>query len=233
MGRKLKIILTICIATVLIWLSVMPFGALEIKRCYGDIDNDGYVTTVDARIALLVTAGIYNKTLVGLDFAAADMNDDGEISTVDARMILKTAAGQLAEKYMEGYEFSENHSAFIKIINDHRFYKNHKSVKLTMSKELNEVAKLAAQEYALKTNTAFVREDGTYFNKILNEKGITYKFADKIVITSGFGYEQAAEAMLADLQAEKALTSKNFSKIGVGAYSTDGRTFYWCVFVIK
>ncbi len=233
MNRKLKVIFTVLLALVLVYLSVTPFSAIEIKRSFGDIDNDGYVTTVDARIALLVAAGIYNRTLVGLDFAAADMNDDGKITTTDARTILRTAAGQLVQDYMEGYQFSENHAAFIKIINDYRFDKDHKLIKLTMSKELNEVAKLAAQEYALKTGTAFVREDGSYFYKLLNEKGIAYSYVDKIVINSGFGYVQAAEAMLENLQAEKTLTSKNFSKIGVGAYSTDGRTFYWCVFVIR
>jgi uncharacterized protein YkwD len=123
--------------------------------------------------------------------------------------------------------------AFAKIINDYRFDKDHNSVKLTLSNELCEVARIAAQEYALKTNSAFIREDGSLFYKLLDEKGIEYTYVDKIVIYSGFGYSQAAEEMLEDFQGEKMLSSATYSKIGVGAYSTDNRTFYWCVFVIR
>ena len=233
MSKSLKIILAVIIVVSVVCMSVVPYGALEIKRYYGDVDNDGYVTTKDARIVLLSVAGIYNKTLAGVDFASADLDNDGKLSTQDARLVLKTAAGQLEEKFMIGYEFYENHEAFVKIINDYRFEKDHKSIKLTLSNDLCEVARIAAQEYALKTGSAFVREDGSLFNTLLDEKGIEYTYVDKIVIYSGFGYAEAAEQMLEDMQGEKMLSSSNFSKIGVGAYSTDNRTFYWCVFVMR
>ncbi len=212
---------------------LMPTGAIEIKRYYGDVDNDGYVTTVDARIVLMCVAGIYDKTLLGLDFKAADMDDDGKITTVDARLVLQTAAGQLQERFMVGYEFTENHQDFTTLINDYRFDKDHKLIKLTLSNDLCEIAGIAAQEYALKTNSAFIRDDGSYFYKILDENGINYTFADKLVIHSGFSYQAAFDDMLKDIQAEKLLSSNAFSKIGIGAYSTDNRTFYWCIFVIK
>lgn len=233
MKRALKILLCFAVVVSVICATAVPYGALEIKRYYGDVDNDGYVTTMDARIVLMAVAGIYNKTLAGVDFEAADLDDDGRLSTADARLVLKTAAGQLEEKFMVGYEFSENHEAFVKIINDYRFEKDHKLIKLTLSNELCEVARIAAQEYALKTGSAFVREDGSLFNTLLDEKGIEYTYLDKIVIYSGFGYEEAAQEMLDDMQGEKMLSSSNFSKIGVGAYSTDNRTFYWCVFVMR
>ena len=233
MHKSLKIILAFALIVCVICVSVVPYGALEIKRYYGDVDNDGYVTTMDARIVLMSVAGIYGKTLAGVDFAAADMDNDGKLSTQDARLVLKTAAGQLEETFMTGYEFSENHEAFVKIINDYRFEKDHKSVKLTLSNDLCEVARIAAQEYALETGNAFIREDGSLFNTLLDEKGIEYTYLDKIVIYSGFGYEEAAQEMLDDMQGEKMLSSSNFSKIGVGAYSTDNRTFYWCVFVMR
>jgi uncharacterized protein YkwD len=233
MRKSLKALLAILIVAAVLSVSVIPNGAIEIKRFYGDVDNDGYVTTNDARVILLVVAGIYEKTLAGVDFAAADMDNDGLITTLDARIALQTAAGQLPEEFMTGYEFSENHEAFAKIINDYRFDKDHNSVKLTLSNELCEVARIAAQEYALKTNSAFIREDGSLFYKLLDEKGIEYTYVDKIVIYSGFGYSQAAEEMLEDFQGEKMLSSATYSKIGVGAYSTDNRTFYWCVFVIR
>lgn len=233
MSKLLKVMLVLMLVASIICSAVAPTGAIEINRYYGDVDNDGYVTTTDARTLLLIVAGIYNKTLAGVDFVAADMNNDGSITTEDARLVLRTAAGQLSEEFMTGYEFSENHEAFAKIINDYRFDKDHSSVKLELSNELCEVARIAAQEYALKTNSALLREDGTLFYKLLDEKGIEYSCVDKIVIYSGFGYSQAAEEMLADMQGEKMLSSSNFSKIGVGAYSLDNRTFYWCVFVMR
>ncbi len=232
-GKARVIVAVSVIVALMVSVFMMPTGALEINRYYGDVDNDGYVTTVDARIVLMSVAGIYEKTLVGLDFEAADMDDDGKITTIDARLTLKTAAGQLQEKFMVGYEFSENHENFVKLVNDYRFEKDHKSVKLTLSNDLCEVARIAAQEYALKTGSAFIREDGSYFYKLLDEKGIEYTFADKVVIHSGFGYEGAFDDMIADMQSEKLLSSNNYSKIGVGAYSTDNRTFYWCVFVTR
>lgn len=233
MSRKIKVITAAIAVTVLIWLWAMPFGAVEIKRCYGDVNNDAYVTTEDARIALMVAAGIYEHELFGLDFEAADMDGDDLIKTTDARLILRTAAGHLATVYMEGYEFDEHPEEFTEIINDYRFEKDRKSIRLTMSPELCEAARVAAEEYATKTGSAFIREDGSHYYKILDEMGIQYTCADKMIVNASFGYIGAAEKILADSQMEKALLSNNFSKIGVGAYSTDGRTFYWCVFVTK
>ncbi len=234
MKRKAMVIVAVLVTVALLTVYFMlPTGALEIKRYYGDVDNDGYVTTVDARIVLMCVAGIYEKTLLGLDYEAADMDDDGKLTTIDARLTLQTAAGQLDERFMVGYEFTENHQEFTKLINDYSYEKDHKLIKLTLSNDLCDAARVAAQEYALKTGSAFIREDGSYFYKLLDEKGIVYNVADKVVIHSGYGYEKAFEDMLNDLQSEKLLTSKNFSKIGIGAYSTDNRTFYWCIFVTK
>lgn len=233
MSRKIKVITAAVVVTVLIWLWVLPFGAIEIKRCYGDVNNDAYVTTEDARIALMLAAGIYENEVFGLDFEAADIDKDGKIKTTDARIILRTAAGQIPVKYMEGYEFDEHPDEFTEIINDYRFEKDRKSIRLTMSPELCKAARLAAQEYATKTGSAFIREDGSHYYKILNESGIKYTCADKMITTASFGYIQAAQKILSDSQSEKALLSDNFRKIGVGAFSTDGRTFYWCVFLTK
>ncbi len=232
MSKKIKVITTAVIVTALIWLSAIPFGAIEIKRYYGDIDNDGYVTTEDARIALMVAAQIYDKELFGLDFEAADMNGDNRIRTEDARLILRTAAGHIEKVYMEGYEFNEEPQKFAKIINDYRFEQDRKSIQITLSDELCRAAKLAAQEYVLNTDSAFVRADGSYYYTILDEMGIEYTCADKMIVKASFGYEQAARNLLADSQGEKSMLSDNFSEMGVGAYSADGRTFYWCVIVI-
>ena len=232
MSKKLKIIIAVLVVVAVLCSTIAPTSAIQINRYYGDVDNDGYVTTSDARILLMISAGIYNRTLAGMDFVAADLENDGEITTTDARLCLKTAAGHIAEVLMTGYEFSENHEDFVKIINDERFDNDHKSVKLELSNELCEVARMAAEEYAI-TGNAFVRKDGSLFYKLLDEKGITYSCVDKMVIYSGYGYQQAAEEMLADMHGNKMLLSSNFSKIGVGAFSLDNRTFYWCVFVMR
>lgn len=231
MSKKVKVIAAAVLVGVLVLLSVMPMGAVEIVRCYGDIDNDAYVTTVDARIALMVSAGIYENELFGLDYEAADIDGSGDIDTVDARLILRTAAGQLPKKYMEAYEFDEKPADFTELVNDYRFEKDRKSIRLTMSPELCEAARVAAQEYATKTGTALIREDGSYYYKILDEMGIEYKLADKMITSASFGNAQAAQNLFNDAQSEKALLSKNFRKIGVGAFSSDGRNFYWCVIV--
>lgn len=233
MSRKIKALVVTVIAVALLWASVLPNSAYEITRYYGDINNDGYVTTEDARTALLVAADIYERKLYGLDYEAADIDHDGDISTQDAREILRVAAGQVRGTLMEGYEFSENPEEFADRVNEYRFDKNHNSIKFNLSPELCDAARKAAEEYALKTGSAFIREDGTYYYKLLDEMGIEYTCADKIVIHSGFGYEQAVQQILADNQAEKSLVSDNFRNIGVGAFSSDGRTFYWCVFLTK
>lgn len=59
----------------------------------GDVNGDGSITAVDARIVLQNVAGL--KPLTEKEKEAADMNADGNITAVDARVILqKVAAGE-------------------------------------------------------------------------------------------------------------------------------------------
>ncbi len=229
MKKAFKILVVAVVITAVIVLSVMPFGAIEIKRYYGDINNDNNVTTQDVIIALSVAAGIYTDDLIGMDFEATDMDDDNSITTNDARLILKTAAGQEFKRQMEGYEFSENPDLFLKKVNEMRVEEGVSTMKL--SKDLCNVAKEAAEEYATKTGTAFTREDGSYYYKLLDEKGVSYTFADKIIIPASFGYKETFDKLIEIPQSKKALCSKNFKKFGVGAYTKDGHTFYWCIFL--
>ena len=67
-------------------------GVLEIlKAVPGDINGDGKVSAIDARIALQYNAG--NKSLTAEQLAAADVNGDGKVSAIDARWILQAVAG--------------------------------------------------------------------------------------------------------------------------------------------
>lgn len=229
MKKALKLIVIAVVITAIIVLSSMPFGAVEIKRYYGDVNNDNYVTTQDVIIALSVATGIYDDYLTGMDFEATDMDDDNDISTNDARLILKTAAGQELKRYMEGYEFDENADLFLKKVNEMRVNEGVSTIKL--SNDLCNIAREAAEEYATKTGTAFVRDDGSYYYKLLDEKGVTYTFADKIIIPASFGYKETFDEVVKVPQSKKALLSNNFKKFGVGAYTKDGHTFYWCIFL--
>ena len=229
MKKTFKIIVIAVVITAIIVITAMPFGAVEIKRYFGDINNDSYVTTQDAIIALSVAAGIYNDNLDSMEFDSADMDNDNTITTADARLILKTAAGQIEKVQMEGYEFDENADNFLKKVNELRVNEGANTLKL--SKDLCNAAREAAEEYANKTGTAFAREDGSYYYKLLDEKGISYTFADKIIIPASFGYKQTFEELTKIQQSKKALCSDNFKKFGVGAYTKDGHTFYWCIFL--
>lgn len=56
----------------------------------GDVNNDGKVTTDDARITLQVAARL--TTLNGYQYSKAEVTGDGSITTDDARLILQAAA---------------------------------------------------------------------------------------------------------------------------------------------
>mgnify|MGYP002512412513 FL=1 len=229
MKKALKISVIAVVITAIIVLTAMPFGAIEIKRYYGDINNDANVTTQDVIIALSVATGIYQDDLTSMDFEASDMDNDNSITTNDARLILKTAAGQEFKRQMEGYEFSENPDLFLKKVNEMRVDEGASSLKL--SKDLCNIAREAAEEYATKTGTAFAREDGSYYYSLLDEKGVSYTIADKMIIPASFGYKETFDELVKVQQSKKALCSKNFKKFGIGAYTKDGHTFYWCIFL--
>ena len=231
MKKNVKVIICAIVLTALIWLSVIPFGAIEIKRYYGDINNDSYVTTADAKLALLIATKIYTETLTGMDFEAADVKKDYEINTEDARLILRTASGLEKKVFMEGYEFEESPSDFLKRVNAARLKENPKARSLMLSQDLCNVARLAAEEYATQTGTAFASADGSLYYKLLDKNNISYTYADKIIVTASFGYKEACDEMLKNLQSKKAVCNGNFENFGVGAYSKDGHTFYWCIFL--
>lgn len=233
MKKNIRVIAISLVAIILIWSSVLPSGAVEVVRYYGDIDDDAFVTTEDARTALLVAAGIYDGTLYGLDFEAADIDGDEKITTDDARTILRTAAGHLAKRTLVSYEFEEQPEIFAELLNDYRFEQDHTATKYTLSQELCDAAKVAAEEYAMKTGTAYKRENGTYYYELLDDMGVEYSVVDKIVVRSSANYEKALKTLLKDNQSEKAVLGNNFSSIGVSAYSSDGRNFYWCIFLTR
>lgn len=57
----------------------------------GDVDDNGKVTTADARYVLRAAIGFIHYT--GNPLRAADVNRDGKVTTADARLILRDAIG--------------------------------------------------------------------------------------------------------------------------------------------
>ncbi len=233
MNKKLKIIIAVILVSVTLFLVAMPFGAIQVTRFYGDINNDSFVTVQDARIALMIATNIYPETVEGIDFQTADIDKNGTISLNDALVILQTAAGFIPTESIGNFEFDENGPGFTKLINSYRIQDDIDKNYFVYSEALSNVARIAAEEYATKTGTAFTNYDGSYYYKYLDYFGINYTYADKIIISSSYSYKAAFEAMIRDIQAKKALLNNNFTKIGIGAYTKDARTFYWCVILIK
>ena len=63
---------------------------LVVKYVLGDIDDDGEITVIDARMALTFASG--KTTLNEIQLLAADVNKDGEVNVIDARILLRVAA---------------------------------------------------------------------------------------------------------------------------------------------
>lgn len=57
----------------------------------GDVDEDGSITPVDARLALRASASL--ESLSGTQQKAADVDADGSVTALDARAILRFTAG--------------------------------------------------------------------------------------------------------------------------------------------
>ena len=80
------------------WVTV-SFGGrnayfpVEIVAACGDVDDDGTITSTDARLALQLYAGKIGAE--GLDAAMADVDGDGIITSTDARLVLQYYAGKI------------------------------------------------------------------------------------------------------------------------------------------
>lgn len=85
MKKIISIVLAVSIA-----MSMCVFS-LASNDLLGDVNEDGNVTAVDARLILQVVAGILEETeQIKVD---GDVNNDGKITAVDARVVLQVVAG--------------------------------------------------------------------------------------------------------------------------------------------
>ena len=72
---------------------VVTNGTLGLTVTPGDVDNDGNVTTKDARLALRAAISLENYLPGSAEYVACDVDYDGKVSTSDARLILRAAIG--------------------------------------------------------------------------------------------------------------------------------------------
>lgn len=68
-----------------------PIAALEPEYILGDVDMNGEVKAVDARLALRASVGL--ETLSEVQTKAADADKNGEVKATDARLILRASVG--------------------------------------------------------------------------------------------------------------------------------------------
>ncbi len=95
----MKKIISIILVVVMI-SSIFCFNAFAADKMLGDANNDGEVTSMDARWVLQYAVG--NKEIE--DVSNLDINGDNDITTIDARMVLQIATGVInpqQEKQLE------------------------------------------------------------------------------------------------------------------------------------
>lgn len=136
-----KIISVLCAAVILLsCVSVSAFAITEdeansalavqneafnnIVKNRLDVDGSGKITAADARLALLISAGIVED---GANSKNADIDGDGKVTSIDARIYLRLAAG--LENVIDYYTDEEMYNYFLAIVNSvkpnsHKYFKS-------------------------------------------------------------------------------------------------------------
>lgn len=93
MSKKIISLLTVLVLVVSIMSTGLTTNAIVEKDIlYGDVDGEGSIDTIDARLALMSAAGIKVITEEHA-LERADINNDGAVTLFDARQILRSVAG--------------------------------------------------------------------------------------------------------------------------------------------
>ena len=95
----MKKVIALVLAVIIILSATMMMPSAATKKYKGDMDGDGNVTAIDARIALQIAVGSRNPTMD--QSAAGDMNGKGGITAADARIILQVAVGELQKEELK------------------------------------------------------------------------------------------------------------------------------------
>lgn len=224
-----KIIAIFLAVTVLLLLSFSA-TAVKVKRYLGDVDGDGVVSTEDARTILLLALEISSGSdLTDEDLFCADVDGNGAVKTADARLALLTAIG-VREAEVALIDFNAHEEDILESVNYiRRQILDGENASLVLSEELCEAASEAAREFCEQTGSAYINGEGDLYYKSLEELGIEFTAADKAVAVGDSNYKNAYKTLISNSQTKKALLSSAFEEIGIGAFSNDGKTFYWCV----
>ena len=59
----------------------------------GDVDDDGTISSADARLALRRSVGLENYPEGSQPYLSCDVDKDGDVTAADARLILRASVG--------------------------------------------------------------------------------------------------------------------------------------------
>lgn len=91
MNRKIRALLAVLLCAVLVMsISAAIPGASAVEYNVGDVDMNGSVDAVDARIVLRAAAKL--DTLTAFESLLADVDQSGAVDATDARLVLRFAA---------------------------------------------------------------------------------------------------------------------------------------------
>ncbi len=135
---------------------------------FGDIDGDGEISAVDARIILRVSASLQTLDKTHDEWGVfGDVNNDGEITAVDARLILRASA-QLSELILPDTSTQTDSSSLTQSTGEK------KSTRPTSTRPLTEFPTLPTSKPATTTTlpattTIPLTEIVSIFNEAANE----------------------------------------------------------------
>lgn len=121
--KRIRSLISFILISVIILSSqsfVFSASALEVfedsfsKEYLGDVNSDGLVTAVDARMILRYTAGLVELDEKSMQYA--DCNEDGEVTAVDARIVLQVTAGLIKPVNPYERELNELREKWVKDI---------------------------------------------------------------------------------------------------------------------
>jgi hypothetical protein len=92
MKKTFKVLVIAVVITAIIVLTTMPFGAIEIKRYYGDINNDGLLDVRD--VTQIARFGVGKRQFTEEENLAADVNLDKTVDVRDITQLCRKIVGK-------------------------------------------------------------------------------------------------------------------------------------------
>lgn len=229
-----SIMVCICIVFVLGILAGLGYNSPEASNyILGDVDGDGKVTLLDAKISLKAAVGISYDGIKNKK--AMDVDKNGDYNLKDAKVILQVAVGiGTVEEILKRPEITQKPEqsvgtqgsyarAVLSIVNEERAKYGLQS--LSWDASLAKAADVRARE----TETLFshTRPNGSSCFTVLNEMNISYMGCGENI---AYGQMTPQEVMNAWMNSEghrNNILDPNYTKLGVGCYRASNGTYYW------